>query len=207
MDYNRYPASAELSEMLSVTDLNECKKFPKYFQIGTVNFCNAHCSMCPHRYGSQYNEPISMSDELFSKILNQLKEFKDWIEFVSVYWLGEPLLDKKIFKRVYLLRNVGIKGVSISTNAELMEKITIKKLFDSGITDLRISLDGFTKEVYENIRIGLHFDKVVENTHKAIQIRNEFYQDISIRLRFVSQPQNEHEWKFFKEYWDKKVNK
>lgn len=205
-DYNNYKESQTLAERIFLQDLNECKKFPKYFQIGTVNYCNAKCVMCPHRKDRIAGGGGRLSRELFDKIIEELSDYSDWIEIVALYWLGEPLLDQDIVYRVQQLHDIGIKVISISTNAECLSAEVSDCLFAAGMNDLRISMDGITKEVYESIRRGLHFEKVIENIHNAIRIRDEKYPGVPMRLRFVLQEKNANEWEHFKTYWERYMN-
>lgn len=65
----------------------------KYVEIETCPICNRKCSFCPI---SQDKTPKKMmSDELFNKIINELKElhFKDDVSLSSY---GESLLDKRL---------------------------------------------------------------------------------------------------------------
>ena len=201
-DYDGWRQSRELAARIFLDNLNEVKKFPKYFQIGTVNYCNSRCIMCPQNSGVSVKKTY-MKDELFEKILNELKEYSNWIESVAVYLYGEPLLDSAIVRRVAKLNNIGIKNIQLSTNAELLSSEIVEALYAAGLNDIRFSIDAFSKKTFESIRIGLDFDKVIRNIHHAIQLRNEKYPDVSIRVTFVIQERNEIEVSDFRRYWMK----
>ena len=95
-DNSRY--SQELSKRIFLDNLTSCTKFPKYFSIGTTDFCNAKCKMCPH--SKETKQGHIMDESLFNKIVRQLKSYNEWIESVAIYWYGEPLLDYRISDRI-----------------------------------------------------------------------------------------------------------
>ena len=56
----------ELAGRLDLADIRESLYFPKYFEIETVNACNARCVMCTIDDWEQSRSPI-MDEKLFSK--------------------------------------------------------------------------------------------------------------------------------------------
>ena len=73
-------------------------EFPSYIEIETVNACNARCPMCTINDWER-NYPI-MKDDVFNKISDELIENKNYLKRVSLYRDGEPLIDKKLAKRI-----------------------------------------------------------------------------------------------------------
>ena len=63
--------------------------------IDPTNVCNFHCSFCPrnqsdfHKYAGNYTH---MSLSLFTKLINDLKQFPEKLKVLRLYYLGEPLL-------------------------------------------------------------------------------------------------------------------
>ena len=200
-NYDNFKDSKRLAERIFLSNLDSCKKFPKYIVLNTTDICNARCVMCPHSVDSKKLGTMKM--ELFLKILDELKNYSDWIERVSLFRFGEPLLDKDIYFRVEALKNIGIKEIVVSTNAQLLFPDATKKLMSAGVTDLRFSVDAFSKEVYEKIRVGLNYEKVMDNVKSAISIRNNDYPNVRIRLTYVEQPLNIQETSDFRSYWEK----
>ena len=66
-------------------------------------------------------------------------------------------------------------------------------MLDSGLDDLRISLDAHTKQTYEKIRRGLDYDVVKENVLMLIQMRDDIQSNMSIRIRMVELEENKGE--------------
>jgi len=134
-----------------------------------------------------------------------LKGYSNWIERVCLSRNGEPLLDGKLSEKIRILKNYGIKEISFSTNASLLNEKKSLSLIDSGLDDIRFSIDGFTKETFESIRRGLKYKEVLRNTLRFIELRNENGIKPKIHIRMVIQPKNAHEESYFRDFWDSKT--
>jgi MoaA/NifB/PqqE/SkfB family radical SAM enzyme len=79
----------------------------------------------------------------------------------SLYDIGEPLLNKDIYK---MIGHASANNIStlISTNFNLFREEHLDALFDSRLTVLEPCLDGFTQESYEKYRRGGQVD-IVKN--------------------------------------------
>lgn len=203
-DYNSGEYSSELADRIFLKDLNDCLIFPKYIIIGTTDFCNAKCIMCPH--SSERAEGHMMDEGLFQKILEEISSYKDWIESVSLYWYGEPFLDTQLIDRVAKMKKAGIKNIQISTNGACLDKETAEGILSAGLNDLRFSIDALKKETYEKIRYGLSYDRVIKNVLDVIELRNKKYPHVSIRIRLTEMEENLDEIEDFKLYWKERVS-
>jgi len=178
--------------------------FPRYFEIETINACNARCPMCtiedwPRSRGY-------MSDELFSKIAHEIAGFKRIIKKVSLFRDSEPLLDKKLSERILLMKKLGVPNVGISTNLSLLDEDRSISLLEAGIDDIILSIDSLKKDVFERIRVNLEFETVIENAHRFISLRNQIRPETAIRIRMIRQPLNHTEWPEYFEYWQPKLS-
>ncbi|MFZ5354298.1 MAG: SPASM domain-containing protein [Bacillota bacterium] len=80
-------------------DQSKYMDYPKEVSIETTGRCNAKCEFCPHEQLDRKN--IDMTDDLFLKIINDLKEIPDNISYtISPFKVNEPLMDKKFFARM-----------------------------------------------------------------------------------------------------------
>jgi len=195
-----------LAERIQLKDINESLKFPKFFEIETVNACNARCIMCTIKEW-EGNDSAVMKDELFNKFVNEVSQFSDWIEIICLNRDGEPTLDKKLPLKIKKLKDVGIKKVRIVTNAQRLTNKFAQEILEAGIDEVMFSIDSIEKEVYEKIRIGLDFDKVFNNTLDYIELRDKINKNSKITIRMVEMPQtigNKENWLSF---WKSKVSK
>jgi len=197
----------QIKSDLNINKLDETKYFPKYFEIETVNACNARCIMCTvQEWNLSKSDEYIMSMELFEKFVEEVSHYSDWIETVCLNRDGEPTLDKHLVQRVKMLKDVGIKKVTFSTNAQNLSNELIAELLDAGLDDIMISIDGFSKNIFETIRKKLDFDKVMENTLNFIKTRNQLNSKCSIRIRAVKMDENQHELEQWLTFWNDQLS-
>jgi radical SAM protein with 4Fe4S-binding SPASM domain len=177
--------------------------FPRFFEIETVNACNARCPMCT--IDDWQRDSPTMKDDLFQKIADEVCARADVVKRVSLYRDGEPLLDKKMAKRVKILKDGGIRKVGISTNVQLLNEKTSIALLEAGLDEIVLSLDSLKKDVFESIRVRLNFETVMENALRFIALRNKIRPQTSIWARMIRQESNQDEWPAFRDYWQPKL--
>ncbi len=64
-----------------------------------------------------------------------------------------------------------------------------------------VSLDAYTKQTYEKIRIGGDFDRVVGNLERLIELRNELGSPTRIMTSIIKQSRALGEVEAFKSFW------
>lgn len=98
----------------------------KYAYIEIANACNLNCSFCP--YSQKTHSPSWMSVELFSKIIDDIKNH---VEEIYLHVLGEPLLHPnlniflEIAKKAHLCVNITTNGTLIKKNHQLLLESTV----------------------------------------------------------------------------------
>ncbi|MFZ2448413.1 MAG: radical SAM/SPASM domain-containing protein [Syntrophobacteraceae bacterium] len=145
------------------------RPFPTTVRIETTNRCNSHCVICPHQ---KMTRPLTtMSEELYRKIIDECSEHK--LKTIHLHNFGEPLLDKDLFKRITYAKAKGISHVKIFSNGSLLNASNITALLDSGLDEIKISIDGADRLEYESIRVGLKYDVVIANIKELIAQREK----------------------------------
>ncbi len=196
----------QIVKKLEVGSIESINYFPKYFEIETVNACNARCIMCTvDEWNKEKADEFTMSMELFEKFADEVKGYRDWIETVCLNRDGEPTLDKYLVKRVKMLKDAGIKKVTFATNAQKLTPKLSKELLEAGLDDIMISIDSIEKETYETIRKNLSFDKVLANILSFIQIRDENNFRATIRIRAINLELNKNQLDDWLEFWKSKL--
>src|SRR3954464_10015057 len=130
--------------------------FPSYIQLQTINACQAACTMCPYDTYSKVFQRGRMDDDLFEKVVAEIAQHPETHGFIPMLQ-NEPLLDKKLFDRLRLFREVAGDKIELEmvTNGALLTDAVVENIRDVKLDILDISLDALTKETYEKIRIGL----------------------------------------------------
>ena len=173
--------------------------FPLYFEIETVNACNARCPMCTID-DWQRHTPV-MKRDLFEKIATELCANADKVKRVALYRDGEPLLDKWLANRVKVLKSGGIKNVGISTNVSLLNEKRATELLKAGLDEIVLSIDSLDRKTFEEIRLKLSFDECMENALRFIKLRNKIRPECAIWVRMIRQESNKHEWPEYFKFW------
>ena len=194
----------KIAKRMGLENISESYPFPKYFEIETVRGCNARCRMCPvWKYPQDCGK---MGQKLFEKISMEMSKYSHLINSVCLSRNGEPLLDEFLPQKIKILKNYGIKDVTFSTNASLLDLEKSIELIESGLDDIRFSIDGATKKTFESIRRGLNFERVIENCLQFIRLRNERGISPNIRIRMTLQERNKHEEEQWKNFWRSKIS-
>lgn len=193
-----------IADRLTLDDLEEHKKFPQFFQIETVRVCNSRCTFCAV---DQWDKSVPfMSDYLYDKIAEEMADYTDWIRFVALQRAGEPLLDKKIYARTKKLKDIGVKFVTGSTNASLLNEENATKLLEPGIDELMISIDSVDRAEYEAVRRGLDYDAVINNIRGFFKLRDQIRPNAIVRVRGVAAydinaPERREAMKMWEDFW------
>jgi radical SAM protein with 4Fe4S-binding SPASM domain len=190
----------KLSGELGVDNLSNALFFPKFFEVETVNACNAKCKMCTIGDWAKRGSYL-MSDVVWDKFIGEIKDYRQWIDRVNVSRDGEPLMDSKLENRIKDLKRESVRFVTLATNGSLLDNNRAKAMLDSGLDDIMFSIDGFTKETYEKIRIGLKFEEVVDNCVNFIKIRDTLNYKTTVRVRMVLQDENKAELPDWMKFW------
>lgn len=189
-----------LKQKLNLDRFEDYLKFPMYYEIETVNACNAACRMCTVNKWQKNGNPF-MSDTLFKKMADELIEYKHIIRTVNLSRDGEPLLDRKLEEKISYLKKGGIKHITFSTNASLLTERRALSLLTSGLDEIMFSIDGLKKETFEKIRAGLNFEKIINNVIQFIKLRDSIASTLKIRVRMVMQQENLSEVEEWGRYW------
>lgn len=174
---------------------------PKIVYIETTNKCNARCVMCPH---TKMKRPTGfMSQQIFERIIKTMKEFDLQDVRLFLHKEGEPLLDQNIIERIsYAKRQLkGLKELVINTNAMLLTESMCVGLLESGLNTIYFSVDGATSQTYNNIRINLDYDTVINNIEKFFLLKKQYKSDIKIVMQMLTNENNYHEADLFRDKW------
>jgi pyrroloquinoline quinone biosynthesis protein E len=168
--------------------------YPIMMDIEPTQRCNYRCLMC-----SPFNKKRDdMQFEEFKNIIDQQIGLME----VKIQGVGEPLLNKDFFKMIHYAKK-RMLWVRTTTNGSLLHFCdNYKKLVDSKVHDINISIDGATKEVYESIRIGGDFEQIAHNC-KLINDYNNYCKKTVVRAWAVLQKRNLHQFFDFPKLFSK----
>jgi MoaA/NifB/PqqE/SkfB family radical SAM enzyme len=134
-----------------------------YFEV--ANRCNSKCATCPLTLAPQEAAHQLGYDE-FVAIVAQLPDLKRAV----MHGIGEPLLNRTLPRLIAHLKARGVY-VLFNSNALLLTDVWQAALIDSGLDELRVSIDGSTPETYHRIRGVKGLDRVLENVASMVRLK------------------------------------
>jgi radical SAM protein with 4Fe4S-binding SPASM domain len=161
--------------------------------------CNLSCIMCEDHspYSRTKSERISagmpkrrMDIELIKRILSDAEGSA--LREIIPSTMGEPLLYKHFEEIIELCHQYKVK-LNLTTNGTFPRKgvDAWARLIVPVASDVKVSWNGATKAVQENIMLGTQWEKVLSNLEKFIVIRNEIarsggnYCQVTLQLTFL----------------------
>lgn len=187
-------------------DLKEIEKkfkvsdFPLNVIIEPGNYCNLNCTTCAN---NKLTRPKGhMNILLYKKIIDEIAMenpyTRVWLDFY-----GEPLIQQyKIYYMIDYAKKRGLKNISINTNGTLMNEEMAEMLLDSGIDFISIDCDGFSKEVYEKIRVNADRDVTYKNIEHILKRKKELNLDTPIiEVKVMEMEENKNEIGRIIQYW------
>lgn len=175
-------------------------KHPKIISIELTNKCNSKCVMCPNK---DLKRPFGyMKYSLWKKIVDDLSQYR--LKIFNPVFQGELFLHpgwERYLK--YSREKINAKQTFLNTNGALLTEKNSKKLIPL-ITDIRFDVDATTKDVYEKIRVGLKFERVMKNYLRFIDLNKG---RVKVHVTFIKQKYNEHQAEDFIMKWQHIVDR
>ena len=142
---------------------------PSVVMVEPTNACNLKCSMCYVQQQTKGSDYLSIPN--LQTIMAQLPKIRELI-FCGI---GEPLLNKDLFKMIKIAKAGGINFINLVTNGKLLNEVVARNIVDSGINRIQISVHSFNPKNFAAIRnedeIGL--EELNRNIKRFIVMRNE----------------------------------
>ena len=140
---------------------------PVCLYLETTNRCNLLCTTCPRTFEA-LEPPGDMSWELFTSIVDQFPN----IARVVLHGVGEPMMVRALPRMIRYLKDRGTY-VLFNTNGTLLTRRKGQELIDSGLDELRISLDAAEPKAFALVRGRDMFDRIVRNVRAFTTMQRE----------------------------------
>lgn len=147
--------------------------------ITPSQLCNFKCNYCTQSLGVNIKKRIGFNQQLlddatFMTLANQAAELPGRFKRVLLTGLGEPLVNPNIAEMVTKLVSLDIaEKYEIFTNASLLTHGMSDRLISSGLTYLRISIQGLSSQQYKSVTgMEINFDELLENIKYFYEHRN-----------------------------------
>ena len=137
--------------------------------IDVVGSCNLACPSCPAGNSVNNNSKGSMPPELLEAIVKKAK--KENASSIGLYNWTEPLIHPKIGELISIVRSHGI-FCSISSNLNLDKRL--EDVVRANPEHLRVSVSGFSQEVYSTFHEGGDIGMVKANMLKLAELKKQY---------------------------------
>lgn len=146
-----------------------CPYPPVRLWIEPTNLCNLNCTICPSKEAAKVVPCGYMDFELYKEIIEQISKF---CVDINLFNRGESLLHPEICQMIRYAREKGL-STRLETNATLLDKGKSEEILNSGLDFISFSFDGYTRQVYEDIRRGADFDKILSNILEFLRMKKK----------------------------------
>lgn len=165
--YASYAVRRLGEELAQNTNFTHVFVKPSVAHIEPTIRCNLKCIHCDHTYWDRTCPDLTYDG--FRRIIDQMPD----LNRVIMHGMGEPLLNKDIYRMVeYASKERKLKTI-MSSNGMPLDEASARKLIANGLQVLSLSVDGATKETYEKIRVRGNFDRLVRNIKRLIELKKE----------------------------------
>ena len=179
----------------------------KHLWLEVTNRCNGNCVFCAREWALP---PKDMELDLFERIIDECPE----AEIVQTQGFGEPLMYPYIVEAVKYATKRG-KETVFYTNGSLLTEEMSRELINAGLSRIIFSVDDMTKGGYEAVRLGLSWDRLIENMNvfniirkKANRRRTGKPKELSpyTTVRMCETPENAGRIDRCKKFWRTRVD-
>ena len=140
---------------------------PVCLYLEVTNRCNLLCETCPRTFET-LEPPADMSWSLFTRIVDQYPN----IARVVLHGVGEPMLVRDLPRMIRYLKDRGTY-VLFNTNGTLLQPRKFPSIIESGLDELRVSLDAADRETYFKVRGKDFFQRIVRDVGRFIDYQRE----------------------------------
>ena len=194
--FKRFPERKRNFELYkAATRGADVQYLPVKIDIENVSRCNFHCIMCQVSDWPKQQRAGDMSVADFKALVDEQYGLVE----IKLQGMGEPLLAGDAYFEMIEYARARDIWVRSTVNGSLLHlNDNYKKLVDSDICEVQISIDGATRETYESVRRGGKFQMVSRNC----RMLNDYARTqgkLRTRMWVVVQDANFHELEKFPE--------
>jgi len=140
---------------------------PRSLYLETTSRCNSLCETCILTFGGR--EPQKdLGWEEFRRVVDQFPT----LDRVLLHGVGEPLLNRDLVRMIVHLKERGAT-VLFNSNVITLGPRLRRQLIESGLDELRVSLDATTPATYARVRGVDAYQKVVANLEALAEAKRD----------------------------------
>jgi pyruvate-formate lyase-activating enzyme len=146
--------------------LDTFNPIPSTLNVEVTNICNLRCAMCPAH--SVRRAKGFMNLALFKDILQEAVDLG--IKQIGLHTVGESILHPEIVTFINESKKTGLYTY-MDINGNSVRQGDHERIIEAGLDSLKFSIDAHDSEIYNKVRKGGDFKKVLDNLKKFDEIR------------------------------------
>lgn len=152
----------------------ECASYPSFLTIANTHKCNLTCQMCFKQLDDADNMSLpELGLEAFEALAHELFPH---VRSVALSVSGEPLVSKSLFDELDLLATYGVRA-AVTTNGMPLHRPGLFERLLPALHTLTVSMDGADEPVFNSIRRGASFTRVIANIRRFNEQRDALPRD------------------------------
>lgn len=171
--------------------------------------CNFRCKFCPtgdrQLIKNTGRWQGTMKFDLYTKIIDDLKEFDRPLKVLRLYKEGEPLLNPHLSDMISYAKRSGMADyIDTTTNGSLLTNDLSLRLIDAGLDRINISVDAMSDEQFlEFTKTKVNFDNYVDNIRFLYDNRQKCEICVKIVGDFLSDDERKNFFEVFGDISDR----
>ena len=178
--------------------MKQKRDFPRSILVETTLRCPADCIFCPNKKITGRLQDMPWS--LFRHIVDdcQYRGVEEFHPFINGEPLASPYLEDAL---TYIGQVLPGAAVHIYTNGSLLDDRTSEMLLRNNVREVHFSIDGVSKNVYEQHRRGLVYEHVIANVTAFLERLKRHPAQVGTRVVMTMTLENEAEVPEFRKSW------
>lgn len=170
-----FSQDATLNDIEILQRKTELRSKVKRLWVTVTSRCNIRCKTCG-LWHSAWDLPYKTAQEIM--------DLYPYLE--RVVWLGGEVFLYKHFEEMFdrASQHLNMKH-QVITNGVILNERWIDKIVNSPNTEFTFSVDGTTREVYESIRHGSNFEKLLSNIRLTMEKKRRHNAKLDVRMNAV----------------------
>lgn len=138
------------------------------YNIDVIEACNLRCPSCPVGNSTDAERPRGrMSVEMFDAIMDKIARETPNVQYIGLFSWTEPLLHRNLAQMVASVKRHGFP-CHLSSNLNRIDRL--EEIVAAKPDRFRISLSGFTQEIYAQTHTGGDIETVKSNMRRLREI-------------------------------------
>lgn len=143
--------------------------YPKEIEIEITTKCYLRCVMCEHTYWK--DEKYRHQDMTFGQFKTIIDQFPG-LRYINVTGEGTGFLNKDFFKMLEYLNEKNVNTMFVES-FDLFKEDYIEKVIALDVERIEVSIDAASKEIYEKIRVGAKWERVIKHLQALREIKKK----------------------------------